>query len=117
MIYHGTSNTETIWIGLENDLENVCCIDLVKAHDEPVFYVTTCCNTDWKWKFYMDGESNYEMVKHSIIDAIFECDNIIDLMDYLDAFFEETFDDIIVWEEKANDDCCCENCNHRGCLD
>ena len=115
MVYCGTGITETIFIGSEEDLDNACCMDLIKAYDEPVFYVTTCCNTDWVWKFYMDGESNYEMVKHTIIDAIFECDNIIDLMDYLDAVFEEDFDDIVVYEE-VHDDCCCENCNHRNCL-
>ena len=116
MIYHGTSVTETIYVKSENDLENVCCIDLIKAHDESVFYVTTCSNTDWTWKFYMDGESNYEMVKHTIIDAVFKCNHIIELMDYLDTIFEENFDEIVVYEEKEHDDCCCENCNHRGCL-
>ena len=116
MIYHGTSKAETIFIGPENDLNDVCCIDLIKMHDEPAFCVTTCSNTDWVWKFYMDGESNYEMVKHSIIDAIFECNNIIELIDYLDEFFEENFYDIVVYEEEAYDDCNCEHCNHRSCL-
>jgi hypothetical protein len=103
-------------MGPEDDHNDVCCIDLIKAFDEPIFYVTTCTNTDWVWAFHMDGESNYEMVKHTIIDAIFECDDIIELMDYLDAVFEESFDDIVAWEEEMYDDCCCENCNHRGCL-
>lgn len=116
MVYHGTSKTETIYVGPENDLDRACCIDLIKAYDEPVFYVTTCCNTDWVWKFSMDGESNYEMIKHTIIDAAFECDNIVDLMDCLDAIFEEDFDDIVVYEEEMCDDCCCEECNHRSCL-
>lgn len=115
MVYHGTNKTETIYISLEDDLEHVCGIELIKAYDEPVFYVTTCCNTDWVWKFSMDGESNYEMVKHTIIDAVFECDDIVELMDYLDAIFEEDFDDIVVYEEVC-DECCCENCNHRDCL-
>lgn len=116
MIYHGTTNTETIFIGQEADLDDVCCIDLIKAHDEAVFYVTTCCNTDWVWQFYMNGETNYEMIKHVIIDAVFECDNIVELMEYLDDVFVEDFDDIIVYEEETHDDCCCENCNHRDCL-
>lgn len=115
MVYHGTGIVEEIYMGPEGDLEGVCCIELIKAPDEPVFYVTTCCNTDWSWKFYMDGESNYEMIKHTIIDAIFECNDIIELMDYLDAVFEENFDDIVVYEEVC-DNLCCENCNHRDCL-
>lgn len=116
MVYHGTSITETIYVGTQSDLENTCCINLIKAHDEPIFYVTTCCNTDWVWKFSMDGESNYEMVKHTIIDTIFECSNIIELIDCLDAIFEEDFDDIVVYEEEVHDELCCENCNHRSCL-
>ena len=116
MVYHGTSKTETIYISIEENLENHFCIDLIKAHDKPVFHVTSCCNTNWVWTFCMDGESNYEMVKHTIIDAIFECDDIFELMDYLDETFEDIFDDIVVREEEACDDCCCENCNHRNCL-
>jgi hypothetical protein len=115
MVYHGTGIVEEIYMGPDGNLEDVCCVELIKVPDEPVFYVTTCCNTDWIWKFNMDGESNYEMIKHTIIDAIFECNDIIELMDCLDAVFEEDFDDIVVWEE-VYDDCCCENCNHRGCL-
>lgn len=116
MVYHGTSVVEEIYIGPEDDLDDVCCIEMTKASDEDVFYVTTCCNTDWLWKFKMDGVSNYEMIKHTIVDAIFECENIIELMDYLDATFEEDFDDIVAYEEIGYDDYCCENCNHRGCL-
>lgn len=116
MVYHGTSVTEEIYIGPEDELDDICCIEMTKAHDEPMFYVTACCNTDWVWKFKMDGESNYEMVKHTIIDAIFECDNIVELMGYLDEVFEEDFDDIIAYEEIGHDNYCCEACNHRGCL-
>ena len=31
MVYHGTNKTETIFIGTENDLDDVCCIDLIKV--------------------------------------------------------------------------------------
>ena len=116
MVYHGTSIVEEICIGPDGDLNDVCSINMIKAPDESVFYVTTPCNTDWLWKFRMDGVSNYEMIKHTIIDAIFECNNIIKLMDYLDNVFEEDFDDIVAYDEFAYDEFCCENCNHRGCL-
>ena len=116
MVYHGSTKMETIWVSPENDLEDVCCIDLTKAYDENVFYVTTCSNTDWMWKFYMEGESNYEMVKHTIIDEIFEADSFIELLDNLDDVFGEIFGDIIAYEEEGHDECRCENCNHRGCL-
>lgn len=116
MVYHGTSKIETIWVGPENDMHDVCCIDLTKVYDESVFYVSTCGDEDWIWKFYMEGETNYEMVKHAIIDEVFECENMIELLEHLDDIFGEIFGDIVVYEEEAHDKCCCENCNHRGCL-
>ena len=117
MVYYGTSKIEEIYIGPEEcDLSDACCIEMIKDIDEPVFYVTTCCNTDWVWKFRLDGESNYEMIKHTIIDAIFECENIAELMDNLDGIFVEDFDDIVMYEEEMHDELCCECCNHRGCL-
>ena len=116
MVYHGTSKIETIWVGPENDMDDVCCIDMTKVYDENAFYVSTCCNTDWVWKFNMEGETNYEMVKHTIIDEVFECENMIELMDHLDDIFGELFGDIVAYEDEAHDECCCEACNHRGCL-
>lgn len=120
MVYHGTSNTETIWFGPENNIEEVHYIELHKADDEPVFYVTTCCNDDWVWAFKMDTSSNYEMVKFTIMEAAFECCCINNLLDTLDEIFEEDFVDILVEDE---DECecgcngnCCEQCDHRDCL-
>ena len=117
MMYHGTSNTETIWFGPENDLEEVHCIELYRADDEPVFYVTTCCNADWMWAFKLDVQSNYEMVKFTIMEAAFDCCCIHNLLDTLDDIFAEEFVDILV-EDKGKYECdeCCENCNHRDCL-
>jgi hypothetical protein len=122
MMYHGTSNTETIWFGPENDIEEVHYIELYKADDEQVFYVTTCCNDDWVWAFKMDASANYEMIKFTILDEMFDCCCINNLLDTLDAIFAEDFADILV-EDKDEDACecgcngnCCEQCNHRDCL-
>ena len=116
MVYYGTNETEIIWIGPANDLEEVHYIELIKSDDEPVFYVTACCNEDWVWAFNMNGVSNYEMVKHTIMDAAFECDRMGQLLDALDEIFIENFEDILVEDEEDECGCCCENCNHRGCL-
>jgi hypothetical protein len=112
--------TETIWIGPENDLEEVHYIELHKADDEQVFYVTTCCNPDWVWAFWLDDSSNYEMVKFTIMEAAFEGCCINKVLDTLDDIFAEDFADILV-EDEDEDECdcngdCCEQCNHRGCL-
>lgn len=109
MQYIGTNDVEMIWIAPEEDEEDQHYIELIKACDEPIFYVRSCCDPSWIYKFYMDGVSNYEMVKHTIVDAAFECDNMTELMDYLDDVFVENFDDIIVYDEC---DGCCGEC---GC--
>lgn len=118
MVYNGTNKTEVIWFSPENDLEEVHYIELIKSDDEPVFYVTACCNEDWMWAFYMDGVSNYEMVKYTIIDTAFGCVSMGELLDNLDEIFADEFEDILVEDE---DECecdgsCCEYCNHRSCL-
>jgi hypothetical protein len=120
MIYNGTNVTETILFSPISNVDDVHCIDLIKADDESIFYVTTCCNDDWVWAFYMDGLSNYEMVKHTIMDTAFECVDMYQLLGELDSIFATDFEDIIAHEvdeeRMCNDVCCCENCNHRGCL-
>ena len=116
MVYRGTNKTETIWFSQVGDLGDVHYVELITPDDESVFYVTTCCNEDWMWAFNMDGASNYEMVKYVIMDAALKCDNAGDLLDMLDDIFADEFEDILV--EDNNDCCghCCENCNHRDCL-
>lgn len=118
MVYRGTNKTETIWMSPADDPKDIHYIEMTQSDDEPVFYVTTCCNEYWVWAFRMDGASNYEMVKHAIMDAMLGCDSMGKLLDMLDSIFDEYFEDILVEDE---DECecngnCCENCNHRNCL-
>jgi len=115
MFYVGTNMTETIWLGTD-DLKNVNCIELTKVDDESIFYVTASCNEDWVWAFWMDGLSNYEMIKYTIMDTAFECHNMNELMDTLDEIFAEDFADILADEDEDCDEDCCEKCNHRDCL-
>lgn len=120
MVYAGTNATETIWFAPLSNVNEMHCIELIKADDESVFYVTSCCSEDWVWAFYMDGLSNYEMIKHTIMDTAFECDSMCQLLGVLDCIFATDFEDIIVCEieeeDECNEACCCENCSHRGCL-
>ena len=123
MVYRGTSKTETIWFGPENDLEELHCIELCKAENESVCYVTTCCNSEWVWAFKLDAPSNYEMVKFIIMETIFECCCCINnLLDTLDDIFSEDFADILVEDmdececECEGNENCCEQCDHRDCL-
>ena len=115
MFYVGTNMTETIWLSTD-DCKNVNCIELTKVDDESIFYVTASCNEDWVWSFWMDGLSNYEMIKYTIMDAAFECHNINELIDALDEIFADDFADIVVDEDEEHNGDNCEKCNHRDCL-
>ena len=104
MKYIGTNETEIIYFGDEDDQHY---IELIKASDEPIFYVRACCDPDWVYEFYY-SPSNYQMVVHTIVDAAFECDDMTELMDLLDDVFVESFDDIIVYDE-------CDGCGECKC--
>lgn len=113
MIYYGTEKEEFIYFHLEDDEDDIHFIAMERDCDEPVFYVRTCCNSDWEWKFY-DTASNYEMVKHAIFDLGFDCDDMDELLFELDGVFEEIFDEIVIWD--CDGTCDCESgCNHCGC--
>lgn len=119
MIYLMTDVTERIYMHNDCDKNDVHCIMLTKSGEEPVFYVHCCCDEDWVWEFYMDNASNYEMVKHMVMDTMFECEDIEAVICELDEVFADIFDDIVVWDvdnDNNNEECCCERCNHRDCL-
>ena len=109
MIYNGTEKMELIYFHLENDESVRHFVTMEIDSDEPVFYVRTCCNDDWEWKFYYTA-SNYEMVRHAIFDAGLESENMAEMLWTLDAIFEEIFEDIIVWDCDCDCDGNCENC-------
>ena len=123
MVYYGTSNTETIWFGPADNMDEVYYIELHKSADEPVFYVTTCCNEDWMWAFKADVVYNYEIVKYAIMDAAISCCCVNKLLDVLDVIFAEELADILVDEDDGEgctcecDGSCCEQCNCRDCLE
>lgn len=111
MVYHGTSAHEVIQfhpIGYKNELH---FIEMAKSANGPTFSVTCCCDPDWYYEFYMENNSDYERVKMAILDSVFNCDDVEELMDELSEIFEDGFEDILV------DDCCdcdfdCDNCEY-----
>lgn len=115
MTYYGTYNTEGIVVHVNGDRDDMHVIALTKEHDANVFTVRTCCYDDWEWKFSMKSSSHYEMVKHMIMDAAFECEDMDELINTLDEMFEEMFSAIVVWEDEC-DGTCCEHCDSRDCL-
>ncbi len=118
MVYYATDVTEKIYLYHEHNPSDAHYITLTKSGDFPSFYVQCCCNKKWFWEFKMDNISNYEMIKHVVMDTIMESANMRELLEKLDEQFEEIFDDIVDWDTEWDDseECCCENCNHRDCL-
>lgn len=110
MIYNGTDKLEVIYFHLENDESVRHFITMEQDCDESVFYVRTCCNDDWEWKFHYTS-SNYEMVKHTIFDACFDSENMCEFLMMLDEIFDDTFEDIVVWD--CDCDGSCECCNRE----
>ena len=116
MIYHGTSAHEIIQfhpIGSNNELH---FIELTKAAMKPTFYVTCCCDEDWVYEFYLENNSDYERVKMTILDSVFNCDSAEELLEELSEIFEDGFEDIMVDDCGGCDfDCdnceCCKYCN------
>lgn len=107
MIYYGTVKQEEIMFKLDDGTMNT--VSLVKSCVTPTFVVTTTYNDEWYWEFWMDDPSVYEMAKHVVMDAVFECEDMDELMEMLDEIFDEDFMDFVVDEECDSD---CENCEY-----
>ena len=118
MVYYGTYNTEGIVVHTVDDVDDVHVILLTKECDEAAFTVSVCCYDDWEWKFILTSPAHYEIVKQDIWFAT--KDTISKKYDHrfkdiFNEIFENEFSEIVLWEDEY-DECCCENCNHRDCL-
>lgn len=123
MVYVGTAHSEAIVFHVKENPDNLHIIFLSKECDEPAFTVSVYGYNNCEWKFSMLSPVNYEMVKHMVMDAAFEADDVEDLIDILDDVFEDMFADIILNEddndndndnedEEDEDDCAC----RCGCI-
>ena len=81
----------------EGEPEQTHYIHLSKGNG--MFTVSYCCNPDWGYSFYMDGLSDYERVKFNIMNAVFECDDVDELLEHLSEVFEDGFSDILMTDE------------------
>ena len=108
MMYCGTGSFERILFH-DNDLEGTHWIDITMHKDDAVFAVTCCCDDSWEWEFYY-GKSDYDLVKFTIMNAIYDCDDVDELLDALDEIFAEEFGDIAIDEDECECDGCCGGC-------
>lgn len=92
-------------------------VEITKDKDNPMFYVTSCCDEEWNWTFVY-SKTNYELVKYTIMDLVMLCDTMDELIDALNDVFEEeftemTFNEAELQEEEVEWECDgdCENCS------
>ena len=112
MIYHGTEVVESIAVRPMEDMDVKHYINMVKMSDEARFYVDCCCNPDWFYDFKMENNSDYERIKFCIMENIFKCETMDELLYTLGEAFEAGFDDILIKDVcECNGDCA--NCRHE----
>ncbi len=109
MVYNGTGLAEFIMIRPMDEMDKVYQIELAKMPGEPTFVVVCDYDEDWGYEFYLENNSDYERIKFNIMNAIFECDNMEELLGVLSEIFEDGFEDILV--DDCDCDGSCENCN------
>lgn len=109
MIYHGTEAVERIFVHNENEYNSAHWIDVSMNMLGGTFTVTCCCDEDWIWEFYY-SKTDYERIKFTIMNLIYECDDMGELLDALDDIFSEEFENILADEDEFECDGDCENC-------
>lgn len=110
MLYCRTYESETIVIHPNDNPDESHVIEIEKGCNEPTFSVTCCCYEDWRWTF-MYTKNGYDLIKYYIMDCIRECDDMDELIDTLDAIFEENFMDMVYDYDECDGDCAnCELC-------
>lgn len=93
MIYHGTTNTETIIVHPFDDETDVQFIDIVTDAETSLLYVNI---GECSWEFMMRSLSDYEWIKFTIMEVIQTVENMEELVSELNEVFVENFEDILV---------------------
>lgn len=86
MVFNGSANVEQFYfhpVGKHNEAH---CVEMIINIDSPTFTVTCCCIDDWKWDFWY-SKTSYEQIRFNIMDAIFESENMEELLNYLNEVF------------------------------
>lgn len=102
MVCNGIYVAETFEVNPMDALNETHWITMEKSGEAPVFYVYACCDDDWFYVFKMSSNTDYERVKHNIIDMIFECDTMDELLANLGKLFKDGFADILINKEEIN---------------
>lgn len=96
MVYRGSEFVEMIVFNPAGESENTHYFEMHKG--DGMFTVSYCCDPEWNYAFYMDN-ADYERVKFNIMEQIFACDSIDELLDNLDEVFTDGFADILIEDD------------------
>ena len=78
-------------------------IELRKLDDEPIVCVNFCGSSTWEYNFVLENNTVYEMIKYNIMEAIFKCDTLPKLLDYLEDIFVNGFSDVLLPDDDDDD--------------
>ena len=109
MVYYGTYSAEAIYFHAPGCPEDRHYIEIQKHASEPFFTVSSDCDPAWFYEFEMNDFSDYERVKFNIMETMFRCDDMDELLNALSVVFEDGFEHILTWG-KCDCDGNCENC-------
>lgn len=116
MVYDNSHLVEQIAVRPNDSLKETHFIELTRIGNDPVFFVTcSFYDKDYSWEFETFSISDYERVKFNILNAVFECDTMYELMDMLDEIFTDGFSDILVDYTNECEIKCCGDCASCTC--
>lgn len=94
----GITSVEIIEMNPMDDLNTVHWVALEKASDDMTVSVYTCCDDEWGYKFKLENNFDYDRIKYNIMEMMFECETMKELLDELGDLFENGFGEMIVSE-------------------
>ena len=106
MVYYGTYTSEKIVANYAAQHDEMHFIELTKMAERPTFIVTCCCDEDWFYEFHLGSNAEYEMVKFCIMENMFECETMEELLSQLSEIFENEFEDMLIEDEFCCNECC-----------
>ena len=108
MRYYGTCSVERIMMNPMDDLNSVHYIELEKAANGCMLLVTCCREDTWAYAFRLNNNSDYERIKYNIMNIMFECETMSELLEVLSDVFENGFEEMLIKDECDGN---CDNCN------
>ena len=98
MIFKGIGASENIWFQ-SPDTRMMYRFILSKHSEEAANFSLSCSFDDeWFYSFCSDNVSDYERVKFSLMDTLFNCENEVDMLPSLSKMIEDGFSDILYVE-------------------